>query len=234
MRITRYWSIVISFLFIGNLLASELSEKTKSIQRVFSLNEESYAEIANKYGDIVIEHWDKDSIDFEIEIIARSEKQWNLEDMLDKIDVDFTSSASFVLAETKWSDNVSFFTKKGYDIKQGLGSEDKIEVNYVIRLPKWLPLEISNRFGNVFIGKHEGDLEVFVSYGDFRAREIKKGKKIEVKYGKLKVKSIVYANIILGGAKSADIDEAEELIIESSSSEIEIAHVGNLNIRSKT
>ena len=228
--------IAVSILAVFQLafsLEASIGEQTKEITKSFVLNPDSYVEIETKYGDITVESWDADSVKFEIVITARSEKHWNLDDMLEKINVEFTSSSSFVLAETSWADNVSFFKKRTYDIKQGLGSQDKIQVDYKVYLPSWVPLDISNKFGNVFMGKHEGALEVFVSYGDFRARQITNGKKIEVKYGKLKVKEIKYANIKLGACKSADIDEAEQLIIESSSSEIEISEVVQLNIRSK-
>ena len=231
--IKKITTLFYALLLMTFSLNASISEQTKEITKSFLLSPDSYVEIENKYGDITIESWDIDSVRFEVIITARSQKEWNLEDMLQKIDVEFTSSSSFVLAETSWADNVSFFKKGAYDIKQGFGSEDKIQVDYKVYLPSWVPLDISNKFGNVFIGKHLGDLEVFVSYGDFRAREIENGKKIEVKYGKLKVKKIKYANIKLGACKSADIDEAEQLVIESSSSEIEISEVVQLNIRSK-
>ncbi len=219
--------------FCSAFKAIDLEESKKYINKSFAIDRDSYVEIENKYGDIVFESWDKDSVSFDIEIIARSEKPQNLQDMLAKIDVEFMDASSFVIAETQWADNVSFFTKRTYDLKQGLGSQDKIEVNYVVKIPNWISLDVTNRFGNVYLTRHFGDVEVFVSYGDFRAREIKKGKKIEVKYGKLKVKTIDYGNIILSGAKSADIEEAGELIVESSSSEIEIEEIKKINIRSK-
>lgn len=224
---------LIMLAFCSAFKAVDLEETTKYINKSFAIDRDSYVEIENKYGDITFEHWDQDSVSFNIEIIARSEKPQNLRGMLDKIDVDFTSASSFVVAETEWADNVSFFTKKGYDLKQGLGSQDKIEVNYIVKIPNWVPLDVTNRFGNVFIGRHYGDLNVFVSYGDFRAREIRKGEKIEVRFGKLKIKEIEYANLVLGAAKSVDIEEAGELIVESTSSEIEIESIRKINIRSK-
>lgn len=214
-------------------IAGSVYEETKEIKRAFDLNSESYIEIENKYGNIEILNWDKDSVLFEISVTVRSQKHHKLDEMLGRIDVDFTSASDFVLAQTLWADDVGFFTKGMYDVKKGLGSEDKIEVNYKVFMPKWVSLDIKNRFGNIFMGTHEGDLEIQVHYGDFRARKIVNGKKIEVKFGKLKVNDIEYANLKLQSVRSADIDRARDLMIESSSSELEISEAVKLNIDSK-
>ena len=208
-------------------------EDNKEVKRAFALNSESYIEIENKYGDIEVLNWDKDSVLFEISITVRSQKHHKLRDMLDRIEIDFTSASDFVLAQTLWADDVGFFTKGMYEVKQGLGSEEKIEVDYKVHLPNWVALDVKNRFGNVFMGTHEGDLEVEVHYGDFRARKIVNGKKIEVKFGKLKVNEITYANLKLQSVRSADVDRAEDLMIESSSSELEVSEAKKLNIDSR-
>lgn len=232
-QLYRILIILFTSITVSQELSATFYEETKEVNGTFALNSESYVEIENKYGNIEILNWEKDSVKFEISITVRSEKHHKLSDMLDRIEIDFTSASDFVLAQTMWSDDVGFFTKGMYEVKQGLGSNDKIEVDYKVYLPKWVDLEAKNRFGNVYMGTHEGDLEIEVHYGDFRARKIVNGKKIEVKFGKLKVNEITYANLKLQSVRSADVDQADDLMIESSSSELEISEAIKLNIDSR-
>ena len=233
-EIFKYKIIAILLLVILNCSAV-FSQNTldKSIHKSFVLNEDTYVEISNQYGEIEVSIWDKDSIGFDIEIEVRSERDIDLTEIMDRIVINFRANSNYVLAETEWSDEVGFFKKGVQNIKQGIGFSENIEVNYKVRLPKNKTLEINNKFGNVYIGDYDGPLTMNIEHGDLRARKLTNVKKIELKYGKLKISEMDRGTLKLSAVKSATLTKAKDIMITSSSSEIEIDHVDVLNIDSK-
>ena len=192
-----------------------------------------YMEVDNKYGDIQIVPWEKDSIKVQVEITVRSQKHHRLQEMMDEINIEFSSTPAFLLVETGWDTDVSFFKKKTYNFKQGIDADDKIQVDQIIHVPIDLTMEIRNRFGNVYMSDHDGALDASVAHGDFRARELNGLKSLDVKFGRLKIKRIGNARISLNSVNSAQIDVAGKLDLETASSDVEIDRVNELHITSK-
>lgn len=216
----------------GNSVAQGVEISERLITRAYKVDAGCYVEILNKYGDIEVESWDKDSVRIEVQIRAISDKGTWRNMMLDYIDVEFAATSGFVIAETTWKEGASFWRKKTYQVAKGLGS-DRIEVNYVVHLPKTMPLEIENTFGNVFMSSHSGDLEVEVHHGDFRARNLVSLQELNIRYGKAKINRVDKGEIELSSGSSLDLKEAGELMLSSSSSDVEIDEVDVLNITSR-
>ncbi len=235
---TKFYNILggllLFFIGINSVYAKEFSyEKSKKENRVFAVNKDAYVEISNKYGDIDIDLWDKDSVKFEVEITAFSDAQIDLPELLDMLQIEFKGTSSFVLAETQWQEDVGIVQKSIYRFNKEFGNNVKIEVNYRVTLPDNLSLSITNKFGDIFMADYSGDVEVDLSYGDFRAHHLSNAKKIKLKSGKLKVKTMDKGHLNLSFAPSVNIEEAGDLVIESTSSEITLDEVTELNFTSK-
>jgi hypothetical protein len=219
---------------LGFLSSSGMDyDREKYIRKSFALTQRMYVEVTNKYGNVEVETWAKDSVAFEISIKVKSEDYSDLDELLKMINVQITNTSGFVLAETTWAENVNFFKKQIYEIGKNLGASDRIEVNYKVKLPSTVPLEIKNEFGDVYLGDYKGAFELDLAHGDFRAHELSNVKDIKVKYGKVKIKRVSTARLDLSYVNSAEIDNAESLYIKSTSSEIEIEKVNVLQINSR-
>jgi len=234
MRILHRVLLLVLVLQTPFLIASDTfsSDKTKRIVKTFELNENTYVEIDNKYGDIEVEIWDKDSIKFEIEIIAHSDDEEELDEMLDVIEIDLKASSSFIVVQTNWSNDIGIFKKGFLKINQEVSNNVRYKVNYHIKLPAGIDLDITNSFGNIFLSDYIGKLEVDLAYGDLRAHNISNLKQLKVKSGKVKVKELSKGRVILNSVKPFDIEKASELTIESSSSDIRIEEIEKLSIKS--
>ncbi len=212
----------------------EIGTLTKSFDKKYAVeNTDFYVEIENKYGDVQVIPWEKDSIRVQAQVEVRSERDDRLAEMLGNIQVDFEKTQTFLLVTAGWADDASFFKRTSYSLKKGLNSEDRVVITQTIYLPADMALEINNRFGNVFMSDHKGELTIGVSHGDFRARRLDNVDRIEVKYGRLRVKKLQNARVELGSVSSAKIDEAGKLTLNSSSSDVEIEYVKDLVLTSK-
>jgi hypothetical protein len=210
-----------------------LYEKTKTITHEFKVTPSTYVELSNKYGNMTIETWDADSVKIVVDVEVRADEDDDLDELLGMIDVNVTQSSGFVIAETEWSDNAKFLKKLGFDISQNLGSGNKIQVDYTVYMPAELGLDIKNRFGDIFIAKYMGELEVEMAHGNFRAHKLQRVKSIEAKYGKLRISELSTGRFDLSYMDSAEIGQAEDLYIKSTSSEIEIDRVDVIQINSR-
>ncbi|NND94619.1 MAG: hypothetical protein HKN45_07100 [Flavobacteriales bacterium] len=228
----RILVLFFALLTIVDLWAQDVNMDKKVYEKNYIANSGSYVELSNKYGDIEVNTWEKDSVSVRVEVKTFSEKWDWREEMMESIDVDFTCSAGFIVVETTWGEGANFWKKSAYKVAKEFGN-NRIEVQYKVSLPKNMPLEIENRFGNVFIGDYDGQLEVKVHHGDFRARRLKNLRNLDIRYGKAKIKEVEQAQIDMGSGSSLDLQHGGELMITSSSSEIEIETLNSLNINSR-
>lgn len=222
------------FFSLGVAWGNNNYQASKTIRKSFPISNDTYIDLSNRYGDIEIQNWEKDSVRFEININVNTRSKNEGQDLINKIKCEFSSSESFVIAKTNPALGSSTLSKSYQDLKTGLlGSDDRMSVDIKVYLPQKNDLKISNRFGNVYMNDWDGMLELELYHGDFRAKKLKDVKSITLKYGKMKIIELDKTNLFLTGAKLVDITKAKELEITSSSSEIEITDIDILNISSK-
>ena len=88
----------------------------KTISRDFKAPEGRSLEITNKYGDLIINTWDKDSIKVEIEITAYGKNDDAAEKLMNRIDFDFDQSLNYIEIETVFDRKSGFFQELWNDI----------------------------------------------------------------------------------------------------------------------
>ena len=219
----------ISLLFFSEAWASgnDDFEDSKVFDKVVAISEGFELEITNKHGDIIFENWDKDSISVQVTISAQSADLKKLEDIMKSVEIDFNAHSDYLAITTEWLNPGKSFKA---DVMSFLG-EQSISVDYLIKLPKHIELDVTNRYGNIKMGNYDGKLKLDLSHGSISARKIKNARSIKIKYGKLKIKEIEVGDI-LARFSNVNIDKVGELDLNSSSSEIEIETADKIVLKS--
>lgn len=192
-----------------------------------------YLDLSNQYGDIEILNSTGDSIKIIADVTVNSKKEESLQTYLNNVIISYKTGPGYVLAETKWSGDVDFFEKSYQAVKSGLTSENNVKISYKVYIPKYMELNISNKFGNVFLDNHSGRLSLKVAHGDIRARDLDHVREIDLRFGKLKVNKIGDSKITLTSVKYAEIQLANSISIKSTSSDININSVETIMLDSK-
>jgi len=207
-------------------------DDSKVINKSFAVEENVEVEISNKYGDVVITTGTSDSVVVRIEIKAFSEKLDRVDELMQMVDVNFSSGTDYVDVYTEWGKNTSTIKKGMADIARILGGNSRIEINYFVQIPPSAKLEISNKFGNISVPSLTEDLRVDLSHGNFRAKKLSSLKKLNMSYGKANIKEIKKGNLDL---KFTDLklDKAGKINVSASSGEVEIEEVSQLNLTVK-
>lgn len=208
---------------------------TKVIERGFEVKSNVTIDLSNKYGQVTLNSWDRDSVAIKIQIAAYGKNDDAVEKLMDRVDFDFNNTANFLTIETVFDRNSGVFRdlwNSVSDASKSLISKSRITVDYEIYVPSKSSVELVNRFGNIYVNQHGGKLIVDLSHGDFRASNLEAPLDLTLGYGRANIRTIREARINLKGGE-LDINRASQIDLESTSSEVYIQDVSSLRLDSR-
>lgn len=219
-----YLSIV-AFLATGLWANTALAKEFKrKIEKQYTATEQTLLEIENRpNGDVSIKDWDKDKIHFEIVIRVNTSSQEKAEKIFEKIEIDFAQEGNHIKAETQLSDD---FNRVDYS------------VNYDVFVPKYIKLNLTNKFGDVFINELTGKSDITVKYGILRINKLlddnsKPRSRIVLAYSNgSKIKQCNWLTVNMAHSKLT-IDQSQALAIISKHSKLEAGQNSSLVAESK-
>ncbi len=210
---------------------STFSEK-RTVEKRFAVNDGVSIDIENKYGKLVFTNWDKDSVYIRVEIEAEGEKLDKVLSKIKAVDINFTGSKQYVSARTDWTSGYSAFRRSIDEIKRSLNSSGKIAVNYFIYMPVNADLNIDNEFGNVYMGDLNGALQADIKHGNFRASNIKKIRRLKLRYGDIRIDESNHASIDASFG-DLELNQCADLRLTSANCDVLLDNIGSMNLISK-
>lgn len=186
----------------------------KEIQESYPVSDQTTLAIENKYGNIDIQNWNKKYVDVNVQILLEEVSEKRARELMDMITISYGTEGDKIYFKTEFDEN---FSKNLMRINNG---DKKFEVNYIVNMPHTVPVDILNKYGNVFVDR------------------ISAPSKIAVKYGKLKANNISSVNkepmteVILGYSEGT-IEESSWLKVNIKYSKLEIEESKALIVLSK-
>jgi hypothetical protein len=158
--------------------------ESKQISKRFKISPETRIEITNKYGNIKINTWEKDSVVFDIKIKVEDKKLSRLEKQISGIDFDFINSQHFIIARSKVGENRSTFEKEVLNFKETvLQADGKIEIDFTVWMPKTNQLKVENKFGDIYVDDFVGDIDINLSNGNLKAHDFSGKTNLKLSFG---------------------------------------------------
>lgn len=218
-------------IFLGQLLAAQ-EKVSKQISKEFPMTNAGKLRLENKYGDIKLYGWEKDKIAISIAIRATHRKKENAEDLLKRIKPKLTNSNNFVDVTYEIAEKSDGFFAKYFNKANPFDFDrSNIQIDYTIYMPKNAEMDLTNTFGDVFIEDWKGKLRATIEHGDLWINENLSKADVDMKYGKLRAKSMDYAAIRIKNG-NLDMTDSKSLRINSSGSDITLNKVTSLEIYS--
>ncbi|WP_372751840.1 hypothetical protein [Labilibaculum sp.] len=147
-----------TFLFVFLLGAATnafaLDDYKKQIKEVFPVTTASEFNISNKYGDINIKNWDADSISINVIITVESSSEDKAKSLFNNISIKLN----------KFGDKIKAITEMSHQFKTG----HKFDINYEILMPNYIKMDVSNKFGNIYINSLRATTNINLSYGNLQ------------------------------------------------------------------
>jgi hypothetical protein len=219
--------VVPSGLDAGNIPLIFKQDFERKISKSFNVDSDADVRLANKYGEINVETWDRNEvkIDVRIKVSARDEDAAN--DTFDRISIDFSGSSSSVSATTSLdSPNRGSWWKK----LMGSSSSSDFRIYYKVMMPATVSLNTEAKYCDVMLPDLSGSTVLYVAYGDLKAGDLTNRNEISVSYGSARVEELGPESRFKIRYSEGVIRKAADLRYDGRYSETRIEEVRDLNI----
>lgn len=232
---TTFNRILTGFLlltFLANTGMAQTFSENKMIVRTFPANTETRLDISNKYGKVHIMQWKKDSVKLEVELSVKSNSLEKLEKIMDNIEIEFTGTNYYIIANTRFGSTGNNFFTDLIDLSGAIiPSKNQVEINYTVMTPPGITVNLINKFGNIYIDDMKGEVTINLSNGDIKINRLEGQSDINVNFGNGIINYLENAKLNLSYA-DFEIRNAVQLAVVSKSSKLRIDKAGILKIES--
>ena len=208
------------------------SSDTRNIKRSFQTAENVTVEIDSKYGRIEIVPWNKDSVVIEAVTTIKTKSKEKLTKYFDNIEFDFSGNQNFVTAHTIFDKNR---TPIGTGLVKGRESlkisDGSISIDYVVHLPNKAKLEITNKFGDIYLGDFLGECRIDLSNGKLKANDLAGRLTLKLYFADASINKLADANLDVNYGK-VYLKDAQSIIYNGKSSNIDIGTIKNFSSNS--
>jgi len=172
----------ILFLLIGivNLQASSPTIAVdKVIEKEFDISNDGTLDIVNRHGNITVTENTSGKVKMKITIDVKTSSKSKADDVFDRINIDFSNSASYVSAKTEIEDRsgwTSWFT-------WGRGTD--FNINYEISMPLSVHLKMVHRYGDIYIADLNNGLDLEMKYGNVVMGSVEGDFDLQLGYSKI-------------------------------------------------
>lgn len=165
----RKLAIILAGLAILGLSPLWGQQAARSYSEVFPLTGHASLAIENRYGNIDIRNHEREEISIDVEITVSHKDREVAERQLSYIGIDFSQKENDIKAVTVIDQRIGRQLFRLFST----GTEDtQININYTVYAPAGADLNISHRYGNVFINEARGHVLLDLRYGNLQANSI--------------------------------------------------------------
>jgi len=221
----------VMFFLISLLLTSSsifAQEVTKEFHKEYTAGTKSL-NISNRYGDVVIENWDKDQIVIDVKVTVEMSDKEKAQSFLDKIDIQFAESSDQISAKTVIDDKFNF---------TGWGDHRRFSIDYHVKMPVGTELALSNKYGNTEIDELNGLVNLDIKYGNITAGKLTRGNvkplnKLNIAYGKGTIDEVGWLDLTERYVGSMEIAKSQAILLDSKYSKIILGETSSIVGESK-
>jgi len=213
-------AILLAVLLSAGICLSAQTVK-KDFHKEYPASGSTELKIDNQFGSLTITEGDMSTITIDVKVEVSGSSEAKVQKLLDKIDVVFKEDGNRITASTKIGDGTKGGNNEG---------KTSFHIDYTVRCPKNISLNLKNQFGDIAIGTHTGPVKIDIQFGSLNAVSLDHtGTKIDAQFGKVNIGTIQSAKIDAQYSEPLKIDEAGSLTIDGQYTKAEIGSIKSLN-----
>lgn len=225
----RIYNIVL--LFVISISAMAQVRQERDYNKTFPVTENAKVEVVSKYGEVIVRTWSLDSVRFEVVVRAEGKNSAAVSKSMSRVEVKFRKVGSVISAVTEIGSGGGFFSNVVNQVEGVMGS-NKLKVDYEVWLPEDVTLSVENKYGNVYLADMHGKVDLDVSHGDIKANDLHRTLTLRHSFGKSSFGVLNDGIFTLRGAE-LKVDAAQNLNIETGSSEIRVDKIDRIQLNSR-
>ena len=208
-------AIILMILLVPQVRARE--EYTKIITREYPVNPDAQLVLDNRFGTIHCNNWDKNVISVEVRITVTASSEETARKLLDMVTIAASGSATLVEVKTSIAEG-------------GFKGRTKVSIDYNVNMPATISLDLTNKFGDVFINEVGGKGKLNLAYGNMEINKLSNSDNLlDIKFSKVNVKFIKGAVVLLKYS-DLELDYAGSLLLDSKYSNLSADKIIVLNV----
>ena len=232
-RLLILLALMLLALMPGTLASAQDHTDKRSVRRSFPVSLETTLEVHNKYGKIQVATWDKDSVAIEVDINLSESSSSKLKKLKEGTQISFTGTKSYIIAKTVIESESGRIASELKSISNTIiGSNKRIEINYMVYLPAHMDVVLNNKFGDIYMDDLDGQVDITLSNGVLKANRLKGNASISLSFGNGMIRSLGSANLKLSYSDMV-LNEVSQLDLSSKSSKLNVDSVNVLKIDSR-
>jgi len=233
MKSTKLLSALLLISLITASIAAVGQERVaKTYQKEFPLTDNSNVYLENRFGQMNIENWDKNSISITIEIKVDYPEGSKADRLVKAINIEFSQVGDNISAITSIDEDFMHSWSKIFD------SDSKdFSIDWEVKMPKQANLDINNKYGDIFINELTGKCKIELKYGNLKANRIIRDNNdplssLTIGYGNVSIDEVNWFKADIKYAK-LNITKAKALVLVSKYSKVYIDQVSSIVSESK-
>lgn len=215
---------------------SKIVGSTKTINKQIQAKDIKWFLINHSKGDIEIKNSSNGMIELEAKVAIEAKNKEDEEKGLADFDLNLVSKGNKVEIENSWNEDLgscfcSSDSKKN-KIKTSNGDKiqiKKMEINYVLKIPVDIGLDLNLKYGDITLPDRKADLKIALFKGNLTAANTSGTFELNGKYGKMNMGNATKGNISLFKS-SLKLKEIPELEIKANYSDLKILQTENLDL----
>ncbi|MFC2152464.1 hypothetical protein ACFLSE_08055 [Bacteroidota bacterium] len=203
-------------------------EFSKNLHKEYDADANTLLTIQNKFGDVDINDWDKNKVTIDVTITVDHRNEEKAKELLDYITVKFSQAGNTIEAITEIDDKFSKWNT--FDNKE-------FSIDYKVNIPKSIKLDLTNKYGSVFINEIAGHSKITVKYGNLKVNKltrenVKPLNEIYLAYSNGAIEECKWLNLTLKYSK-LEIEECKALIAVTKYSKLYVEKASSIVCESK-
>jgi DUF4097 and DUF4098 domain-containing protein YvlB len=195
--------------------------KEKKVHHQYTVQDMDKLEIDNVHGSIHINTWDKNVITVDVTITAKARSESDAQEVLDRISIVNSSNES---------GGHRIFYRTVLEPTSHNVENSNMTIDYTINAPRRNAIDITNKFGDVYLGDFSGKMRMDVSYGALDLQTVSgNDNRIKVAFGSAMISSIE-AGIFEISYSNLTIDKAGDIDVTNKFGKTDVASATTLKI----
>lgn len=225
--------LLILALLTGTTVSAQDHKSKMNLSREFPSTRETTLEIENKYGKIQVDSWEKDQIVVDVEILVSESSPSKLKKLKEDISIDFSGTKNYIIVKSKFESESKRIASELKSVSHTLsGSNKHVEINYSVKVPSYLEVVLSNKFGDVIIDDHQGDMDITLSNGALNTNRLEGKSNISLHFATGMIEALGSATLDMSYS-DLTLNEASQLDLTSKSSKLRADSINVLKINSR-
>lgn len=210
-------TLLIAGLLLLSPAMSGQEEVSKEFHKEYKATQGMTLDLNNRYGNIVVLTSETDQVVIDVKVTVRYPSRERAEKLLSYIDVQFSETPQVISAETVIDEK---FTFTGWS-----GESRKFTINYNVKMPVWMNLNLANKYGNTDLDDLSGLVNLAIKYGDLKAAKLARGNekplnKLDLAYGKGYIEEAGWMDMVIRYCGNLTVTKSQALLLDSKYSKL--------------